>query len=197
MGTGLTRLPCSTGSSLIHVIELPDFNALRNKMEECGWLKLRAQLSRKMKAGPRGPCFSFLYFITTAWRACTEVKHASSAALWASACRFTARCSNRWDPAAGSDAGPSSCGEAPPLFRLLPLHCWFSLRPGSPSKSFSSDALIKGFGISALLFVPSPRAWAPPTGGQTTIKEEREKRLQRANNVNWKPLLLSYLRFFF
>lgn len=34
-------------------------------------------------------------------------------------------------------------------------------------------------------------------GGQTTIKEEREKRLQHANNVNWKPLLLSYLRFFF
>lgn len=132
---------------------------------------------------------------------CTEVKHASTAALWASACRFTARRSNRWDPAAGSDAGPSSCGEAPPLFPLLPLHCWFSLHPGSPSKSFSSDALIKGFRISALLFVPPPRTWAPPTGGggggQTTIKEEREKRLQHANNVNWKPLLLSYLRFFF
>lgn len=53
---------------------------------------------------------------------------------------------------------PPLVEKPPPLFHLLPLHCWFSLRPGSPSKSFSSDALIKGFGISALLFVPSPRA---------------------------------------
>lgn len=79
MGTGLTFLPCRTRSSLIHVIEMADFNARHNEMEGCGWLKLRAQLSRKMKAGPRGPCFLFLYFITAAWRVCTEVKHASSA----------------------------------------------------------------------------------------------------------------------
>lgn len=101
---------------------------------------------------------------------------------------FASRRSNRWHPAAGSDAGASSRGEEPPFFHLLPLHCClFSLQPGSPSKSFSSDALMKGFRISALLFVPSPRT--------PQFKKKERKRLQHANNVNWKPLLLRYLRF--